>query len=706
VLEDAGAQAVPGWATGVSPGPANESGQTITFTVGNDNPGLFSAQPTVAPNGTLTYRPAANANGAATVTVTATDSGGTADGGHDTSPAQFFTITVTPVNDPPSFTAGADQTVLEDAGAQTVAGWATAISPGPTNESSQTVTFAVGTTNPGLFSAQPEVLPNGTLTYRPAANANGAVTVTVRAVDSGGTANGGDDTSPAQTFTLTVTAVNDPPSFTAGADQTVLEDAAAQTVAGWATVISPGAANETGQTVTFAINSDNPGLFSNQPSIAVNGTLTYRPAADANGTATVTVTATDNGGTANGGNETSGAQTFTITVTAVNDPPSFTAGPNQTVLEGAGPQAVAAWATAINPGPANESGQAVTFALSSDNPSLFDTAGSPTVGADGTLSYTPATDQYGTAVVSVSGVDNGGSLNGGNDTSPAQSFTITVQPAPPVAADDAYSTPLGTALGVNAPGLLANDADVNGSPLALQTTPVSGPGNGSVALNADGSFIYTPNLAFVGTDSFTYRMTDGLGLSSTATATITVSTSLVAPDTLYLGTTGPSADVWTMDTTFPPAATPVPDYDGDGKDGLTIRESDGKETISDPAKQQYWTYTVPGLLPLILNGPVKLDLYSVAQNFELNQRIEAFIYLYHCDSSGANCVKLTQNSILLTPWNTVSSFDHQTLTIGAVPLTAIPAGDQLKVRLLVKNKPVWVAMTAAFPSALTLTLGP
>jgi len=86
---------VVGWATGIAPGPANESGQTITFTVSNDNPGLFSAQPAVAPNGTLTYTPTLLAIGSATVTIRAVDDGGkSGPGAEDTSPPQTFTITI------------------------------------------------------------------------------------------------------------------------------------------------------------------------------------------------------------------------------------------------------------------------------------------------------------------------------------------------------------------------------------------------------------------------------------------------------------------------------------------------------------------------------------------------------------------------------------------------------------------------------------
>jgi large repetitive protein len=177
----------------------------VTFTVSSDNPALFSAQPAVAPNGTLTFTPAADANGSATVIVTAHDDGGTAGGGVDTSAPSTFTLTVDPLNDPPVFTAGPNQSAVSLLGAQTVPGWATGITPGPANESSQTVTFTVTNDNPGLFSVQPAVAPNGTLTYTPAALALGSATVTVRAVDNGGNSGpGASDTSAPQTFTITI----------------------------------------------------------------------------------------------------------------------------------------------------------------------------------------------------------------------------------------------------------------------------------------------------------------------------------------------------------------------------------------------------------------------------------------------------------------------------------------------------------------------
>jgi hypothetical protein len=423
VLEDSGAFSQSGWATGISAGPSDESGQAVSFVVTNSNNALFAAQPSVASNGTLTFTPAANANGTATVTVAAHDNGGTANGGNDTSASQTFTVTVTAANDAPSFTSGGNVTILED-GAAYSAAWATAISAGPADESSQTVNFTASNDNNALFSTQPSIASNGTLTFALAADANGTATVSVTAHDDGGTANGGSDSSAAQTFTITVTAVNDAPSFTRGADQTSLEDGGAQTVAGWATAVSAGPANESSQTVNFVVTNDNNALFSAQPAVAANGTLTYTASPNASGTATVTVAAHDDGGTANGGVDSSAAQTFTITITAVNDAPSFTKGADQTSLEDGGAQSVAGWATGISAGPADESSQSVSFTATNNNNALF--SAQPSVAADGILTYTAAPDAFGTATVSVVAHDNGGTANGGVDTSAAQTFTINV----------------------------------------------------------------------------------------------------------------------------------------------------------------------------------------------------------------------------------------------------------------------------------------
>ena len=106
----------------------------------------------------------------------------------------------------PGFT-GADQTVAEDSGPHGVSGWASGISAGPADESDAQLTFEVtNNTNTGLFSTQPSVAADGTLSYALAADENGSADVTVWLKDDGGIANGGADTSAEQTFTIDVRA--------------------------------------------------------------------------------------------------------------------------------------------------------------------------------------------------------------------------------------------------------------------------------------------------------------------------------------------------------------------------------------------------------------------------------------------------------------------------------------------------------------------
>ena len=100
--------------------------------------------------------------------------------------------------------------------------------------------------------------------------------------------------------------------------------------------------------------------------------------------------------------------------------------------------------------------------------------------------------------------------------------------AAPTPVDDSYATDAGAALVVAAAqGVLANDSDPDGD--AMTATRVSGPSNGTLTLNADGSFDYTPDAGFSGTDSFTYAAGDGNGGSTEATATISVAGVNTAP---------------------------------------------------------------------------------------------------------------------------------------------------------------------------------
>ncbi len=210
------------------------------------------------------------------------------------------------------------------------------------------------------------------------------------------TAGGAAITTSAQTLTISVTAVNDAPSFTiAGSPITVNEDSGAFTGTG-ATSITDGDPEVT-QALSFTVTNDNNGLFAVQPSIDSTGQLIFTPAANANGTAVLTVTLTDDA-TAGGAAITTSAQTLTISVTAVNDAPSFTiAGSPITVNEDSG-AFTGTGATSITDGDP-EVTQALSFTVTNDNNGLF--AVQPSIDSTGQLIFTPAANANGTAVLTV-----------------------------------------------------------------------------------------------------------------------------------------------------------------------------------------------------------------------------------------------------------------------------------------------------------------
>ncbi|HEY2916105.1 MAG TPA: tandem-95 repeat protein [Candidatus Limnocylindrales bacterium] len=541
VLEDSGAFSLPGWATNLSVGPADEqSTQTLSVLLdSNDNSGLFSAAPAVSSTGTLTFTPAANANGVAHVVFKAHDNGGTSNGGVDTSAGQAVTITVTSVNDAPSFTAGSDPTVFEDSGAFSQPTWATAITAGP-NEAGQSVSFQVTSNdNPGLFAAGPAVSASGTLTFTPAADAFGVANLTIVAKDSGNTNNGGSNTSAGAAVVVTVTGVNDVPSFTAGASPTVLEDSGAYSQPGWATDVSAGP-SEDSQAVDFEVASDdNTSLFSVLPAVSASGTLTFTPGADQRGVAHLTIRIHDDGGTANGGVDTSQTQSVTITITGVNDPPSFTAGADPIVLEDSGAFAQAAWATNLSVGP-NEAGQTLSFLVTADdNTALFSTQ--PAVSPTGTLSFTPAANRNGVAHLTIVAKDSGATTNGGSNTSPGASVTISVTGVNDAPSFTAGSAPTGledtafsqsgwaTAIsaGPNESQTLSFVLDSDDNPGLFATAP---------AVSAAGKLTFTPAADASGVAHVAFKIHDsggtangGVDTSAPQSVTITVTAVNDAP---------------------------------------------------------------------------------------------------------------------------------------------------------------------------------
>ena len=152
----------------------------------------------------------------------------------------------------------------------------------------------------------------GSLRYVPPADFDGTDTFTY-------TASAGGETSEPATVTVSVTAVNDASAFSPGGEVSVNEDSGAYS-ASWASAVSAGPANEAGQHLRFVLVGDS-ALFSMAPAISPDGQLTFVPAPNANGRATIDVALVDDGGIANGGSDISRA-TLTITIRPIEDAPT------------------------------------------------------------------------------------------------------------------------------------------------------------------------------------------------------------------------------------------------------------------------------------------------------------------------------------------------------------------------------------------------
>ncbi|RKN06402.1 hypothetical protein D7036_08975 [Aquimarina sp. BL5] len=227
-------------------------------------------------------------------------------------------------------------------------------------------------------------------------------------------------------YTINTFPSNSAPSFSipASPNQTTLEDSGAQTVNGFASNIDDGDGNT--QNLTFNVTNDNNALFSSQPAIdEVTGNLTYTPISNVSGSTIVTINLSDDGGTANGGIDTSADQTFMITINEVNDAPSFSilVSPDQTTLEDSGAQTVNGFASNIVDGDGNT--QNLTFNVTNDNNALF--SSQPAINeVTGNLTYTSAANVSGSTIVTINLSDDGGTSNGGIDTSADQTFMITI----------------------------------------------------------------------------------------------------------------------------------------------------------------------------------------------------------------------------------------------------------------------------------------
>ena len=317
-------------------------------------------------NAKIRFVPNSNFNGTSAITFRAWDksSGANGDVSADTTSGTSFSsdddtaeITVTPVDDSPTVANPiSDISASEDSTARTIN--LSSVFTDIDNNDAGIAKSVSSNNNPGLVSAS---ISGDTLTLSFGSNQNGTATITIRGSSNSKTV---DDT-----FIVTVSAVNDPPSFSASEPPAIDENAPAQTISGWATGFSPGP--DSGQTIAayHVSGISNPGLFSTYPKVDITGKLTYTPAANTSGSSTFEVTVQDNGGSP--GISTSPAQTFTITINpnkaqTINFPPLPTGKkcgdhPAFIINAAGGPSGNPVTFTSSNPSVATVTGNAVSI---------------------------------------------------------------------------------------------------------------------------------------------------------------------------------------------------------------------------------------------------------------------------------------------------------------------------------------------------------
>ena len=324
---------------------------------------------------------------------------------------------------------------------------------------------------------------DGSFTYTPNANANGSDTFRYRAWN-------GTSGSGTITVTMNITPVADPPTVVSrsfSVDEDVTLSVAAPGVL-------TGATDPEGGVFTAALAA---GASHGTVTLSSNGSFTYVPGKDFNGSDSFTFTAADSTGLV------STPATITIVVNPVYDPPVAVADSfaiaEDSVLTVAAPGVLAN--DTFNPG---------AHTMVSTPPSH----GALTMAADGSFVYIPEANYNGLDSFTYLVVEGEGSVS--------STVSISVSPVndAPAATDDAFNTIAGAPVQVPAPGVLGNDGDIDHD--SLVAALVSGPAHGLVTLAADGSFVYTPALNFAGTDAFTYSVSDPSSASAIAVATVMV----------------------------------------------------------------------------------------------------------------------------------------------------------------------------------------
>ncbi|QHW31382.1 tandem-95 repeat protein [Paenibacillus rhizovicinus] len=498
--------------------------------------------------GDFTYTPASNYNGNDSFTFRVND-------GVLTSAPATFTIGVNAVNDAPT-AEGATETTAEGTPL-------TGMLVGADVDTGSTLTFA-NAADP----AHGTLIVNsatGAYTYTPASDYNGSDSFTFTVSD-------GTLTSAPATIDITVIAVNNAPTGTPAAATTDEDTALTGTLTG--TDVDTAAAS-----LTFAKAAD---PAHGTLTVEANGAYTYTPASNYNGSDSFTFTVSD-------GEFASVPATISITVNPVNDAPAGTAASETTAED----TALSGTLTGTD---AETAAASLTFAKATDPEHGTLTVNS----ASGAYTYTPDGDYSGSDSFTFTVSD--GELT----SAPATiSITVTAINDAPTATAASETTAEDTAFS----GTLSG-TDVDTAAASLTFAKAADPAHGTVTVEANGAYTYTPNHDYSGSDSFTFTVSDGAVTSAPATIGITVNpvndapagtdaSATTAEDTALSGTlSGTDAETAAASLTFAKATDPehgevtvdettgaytyTPASNYNGSDSFTFTVSDGALT-SDPA---------------------------------------------------------------------------------------------------------------------------
>ena len=467
---------------------------TITYSLDSDAGGLFTIDSSTGVVTTAAAVDFESVGGSLSIVVRATS----ADGSTTT---QGYAIGVNDLNDnAPIVTMSQAFSVLEHAGIGTSVGFVAA-TDADTVGTFQNWSILSGNAD-GIFSIDSST---GEITVVDTTNLDHESTPTYHLTVS---VEDGSNTSAAETVSISVIDENDTPVFVPVTPFAIDENAASGMLAGFVAATDQDVAD----VLTYSIVSGLPGQpFAVDPasgaiSVADGSQLDFETTTSF----TLQLRVTDSSGATD-------TQIVTIDLNDINEAPTDIGLGGGSVAENSAIGTVVGSVTAADA----DVGDIVTWSLTDDAGGRFAidfSSGQITVAAGHLLNF----EANNAHTITILATDSG-------SLTYSESFVITVTDVneAPEAFDDSFTGDQLTAIEVTAGVITANDFDIDGDAITVQL--ISGPTNGSLQIDADGSFVYMPAGSFSGIDEFTYIVTDGVLGSGVATVTLEVQTTVTAP---------------------------------------------------------------------------------------------------------------------------------------------------------------------------------